>query len=196
MLYDRSPARQLVDGLDRRRDRESDILFATYIRPRGRGQHVVRLPGSTAERIVGTSLGRTSFKPGAAVPLGRMSGEATQFVIGQPPPGRAGASGFPLNAPQPGRIDSTRILAADPDLLDIGVSDQLVTLAGFGFATDDVLRAMVYDLDAQDWIADPYAMLHDYTFVNQNEATVEVDIAAGAPAGYRYTVRTFRAWEV
>lgn len=196
MLRDRSTARRLRDSLDRRRDAESDILFATYVRPRGRGEHVVTLPGSTVERIVGSSIGRVTFKPGAVVPLGRQSGEATEFVIGKPPPGRAGASGFPISTPQPGRIDVARITGADPAEVETGETDQLVTLTGFGFAAGDVMVAVV---SAADLTPDPYATIHDTTFVSATEATIEVDVDADAPTtggGYRITIAIYRAWEV
>lgn len=196
MLRDRSMARRLRDSLDRRRDSESDILYATYVRPRGRAEHVVLPPGSGVERIVGSAIGRVTFKPGAIVPLGRMSGEAKEFVIGKPPPGRSGASGFPISAPQPGHIDVARITSADPEGVETGEVDQLVTLTGFGFAAGDVMVAVVSTIDLTP---DPYATIHDTTFISATEATIEVDVSADAPttAGrYRIAIAIYRAWEV
>lgn len=195
MLRDRSTARRLRDSLDRRRDAESDILFATYVRPHGRGEHVVTLPGSATERIVGSSIGRVTFKPGATVPLGRQSGEATEFVIGKPPPGRAGASGFPISAPQPGRIDLARITSTAE--VETGEIDQLITLTGFGFVAGDVMIAVVSSVDLSP---DPYATIHDTTIVSSSEANIEVDVDADAPVsaggGYRITIAIYRGWEV
>lgn len=95
--------RTLKGGLDARRAKEADIEYWIYIGPEGSsGLHRARPPHSSTSRVIGSSLGGRTFRPGSVVPVGSHSGRPGKFIIGGPPPGQRGASAFAAQVLAPG----------------------------------------------------------------------------------------------
>lgn len=83
--------------LDRQRQAEADNRRAVYVRPLGRGLHLVRNVCNDQEYRVGSGQGALTYKPGAQVLLGSHTGTAGEVILGLPGP-TSGASGFALSA--------------------------------------------------------------------------------------------------
>lgn len=115
-------------ALDGRRAREADILYRQYVRPAGRGLHVVRNIHTEQEIIVSSLAGSRTFRPGAVVPTGSNTGHPGEAILGLPPAERQGGSrtGFVFG--------QTRDFGAVPDL-DPGA------VAFIGFSTSPLSEA-------------------------------------------------------
>lgn len=178
-------------SLDRRRDAESDVQPRTYLRPVGRtGLHVVRLECNEEEIVVS---GARAFKPGTTVQTGRYSGRPGEVILTEPPPGRRGASAFPRDVVRR-EIDAFGIVSADPDELEAGATTA-VTLTGFGFRQSpvDTFRAVVFDLSAAAWIADPLVTVDSAVWTDAETVEVSLTVDASAPEGYQVALEVERS---
>lgn len=99
--------------LDGRRTAEADIRRALYVRPLGRGFHVVRDVCNEQEYVVADGTGASTFAPGSVVSVGSFTGNPGEFILGRPPAGFGGASAFPVS---PGR--RTYSTVSDPSVAE------------------------------------------------------------------------------
>ena len=194
----RTPRAYLGRTLDRRRFLERDVRFGTVVAAASaRAEFWVLLPGSSIPVFVGSTQGRATYRPGATVPLIQESGLPGLTIAGLPPPGRRGAAAFQLAHPSPSSVDVYGIISATPDVLEVGVDDQAVTVTGYGFNEDpvDTFRPVVFDVATGGWADDPDATVHDVVWVSASTVTMEVDVAAGRPTAGHLTLQPWRAWE-
>ena len=182
--------RELRRGLDRRRSHEADIRYGVYVRPEGRdGLHVVRRECNPEEFVVGSSLSGQTFRPGSLPPLGSNSGHPGQFIIGAPPPGRRGASGFAVDFPTPGDLGAVGITAASPQTVEAGASAEPVTLSGFGFRSGDSFEAVRLDPSTGEWSTDPLVTVATVAVPDTETASVTLTVGVSAPVGRRLSFR-------
>ena len=190
----RAVGRGIQDRLDRRRVAEADLHYARYVRPLGaRGLHVVRSECSQLERVIGSTLSGQTFAPGTIVPIGSSSGTPGQSIIGGPPPGRRGASGFPSSS-RSGTLDLIVVTSISPSEWEQGDSGTL-TINGGGFrqSPPDTFLAVTYDDATESVIADPFVTLTSPTWVSSTEVTVTITISSTAPIGHPIGIRVTRA---
>lgn len=171
-------------GLDRRRFDEADIRYAVYVRPAGRGMHIVRNRCNDQEQLVGSVAGARSFKPGVEVPLGSHTSTPGEVILGLPPTERVGVAEFATPQVQPRTVGAPRITSASPSTIEAGTTDQLTTLTGVLFYAGAIVRAVIYDEVAKVSIPDPDVTVDTYVYISSTSATVLVDAAATLPPGY------------
>lgn len=195
-----------VDGwLSRHQQRGSAPGFAAwkYVRPVGRLMHRVRIPGCGEPQYadIPSAAGEASFSPGSMVSIGTL--RSGSVVLGRPPGGLLGVSGFSVDQLLDGAFDDVGITSIEGEV-NPGESDVELTVSGFGFseAPLDVFDAVLYDGDEESgtfgtYSADPYVTLHDPTWVSQYEVTILADALSNTPAiaptltnpaGYPYPV--------
>ena len=88
--------RSIVALLDQRRQKEADIRDVVYVKPLGRGQHLVKNICNEQEFRVGTALANLTFTPGQMVQVSSHTGHPGEVIIGLPPVGQRGASATPI----------------------------------------------------------------------------------------------------
>lgn len=184
---------QIKRGLDQRRVREADIEYGISVRPEGStGLHVVRDEHDDTERVVGSSLSGQTFKPGAVVPLGSHTGFPGQFIIGAPPPGRRGASGFAIDAPTPGDLEVLSVVSAEPSTVESGASSAAVTVTGMGFRAGDIFEAVVFDNNTGEWSVDPLVTVDSSTVTTTETADLTISVSSSAPEDYLISIQARR----
>lgn len=132
---------------DARRVSEADLRLAIYVRPDGLGIHVVKNPCNDQEYKVADATAGATFSKGAAVVLGSFTGNPGEMILGRPPAGFGGASGYSVNkvnvgyqlsTPTPG---GTYALPASPTLLQgmayCRATDRAILLYGGDAVTGD-----------------------------------------------------------
>lgn len=102
--------RALADG---RRVSEADLRPAIYVRPYGLGFHVVKNACNDQEYVVADATGSVTFSPGQTVALGSFTGNPGEFILGKPPAGYGGASGYAISAANFPIRTSTPVVAPD-----------------------------------------------------------------------------------
>jgi hypothetical protein len=85
--------RDFISVQERHREISADIRDAIYVRPLGRGLHLVRNFCNDKEYVVGAAV-PVSYSPGSKVFLASNTGHPGEVIMGGPPPGRRGASIF------------------------------------------------------------------------------------------------------
>ncbi len=90
----RRDARAIADA---RRVSEADLRMAIYVRPDGLGIHIVKNPCNDETYKVADATAGATFSAGAAVVLGSFSGNPGEVILGRPPAGFGGASGYSVN---------------------------------------------------------------------------------------------------
>lgn len=180
-----------VDGwLSRHNQRGSAPGFAAwkYVRPVGRLMHRVRIPGCGEPRYadIPSAAGEASFPPGSMVSIGTL--RSGSVVLGRPPGGLLGVSGFALDQLIGGAFDDIGVTAVTGEI-NPGESDVELTILGYGFRESplDVFEAAIYDGEEYSdtfntYSSDPYVTLHDPTWVSQYEVTILADAASNTPA--------------
>lgn len=189
----RSGAAMLRRNLDKRRESEADNAYRVYVSPFGaRGLHKVRDECNEEEKIV-SGPART-FAPGAVVPTGSHTGRpgGGEFILTEPPPGRRGGAKFGTLYPSPSSLGVASITSASPATLDIGTSDNAVTLYGFGFASGDDVQAVVWNATTATWDADPYITVDTEAYVSATEMTCQIDVASTTPINYPINLKVAR----
>jgi hypothetical protein len=176
-------------ALDRRQLREADINDALYVAPLGaRGEHVVEYPiGSGNQVKVGSALQGQTFKPGSSVPVGSHTGDARRGILGGPPAGRRGVSGFPADATPPGQLEAIGILSATPPTVESGASVEPTTLTGYGFTTSTTFEAVRQT--ATGWEVDPLVTVATVSIPDAETANITLTVDAATPAGYTISFR-------
>lgn len=190
MSSKRTFTHQLSNSLDTRRDAESDVQPRIYLRPVGRsGFHVVRRECNEEEVIVS---GSRTFAPGTQVQTGRFSGRPGEAIITEPPPGRRGASAFPIT-PVRREIDALGITSALPSTVPAG-STTTVRLSGFGFRESpiDAFRAVRFNPTLAEWASDPLAVVDSTTWISSTEVDIELTVDASAADGYFISIEVER----
>lgn len=170
-----------------------------YVKPHGPLYHEVKLPGCDGETaLIPSAAGAVAFAPGQIVSVAVSRQGAV--ILGRPPGGLLGASGFAVDDVDGGAFDELTIRSVSPATITAGVTDQLLTVSGLGFRETpvDVLFAAYFDDDEASstfgqYLPDPYVTLHDLTWVSRNQVTILADAAAGTPDNYAFGVRGERA---
>lgn len=187
----RTAAGMVTRSLDKRRDGESDVQPRIYLRPLGRsGLHVVRLECNEEEIIVS---GSRSFAPGTQVFTGRYSGRTGETILTEPPPGRRGASAFPLQVVSRD-LDALGIVSADPEEVEAGATEA-VTVTGFGFLEDpvDTFRAVVFDEATATWTDDPLVTVDSATWTDAETVELSITVDSSAPEDYPISLEVVRS---
>lgn len=109
------------------------------MRPLGLNYHVVKNPCNDQEYTVGDATGGMTFTPGSAVALGSFTGNPGEFIMGKPPAGFGGASGYSVAAARRG-YDIT--LPGDPP-----PPPPAMVLSGLGFVDNGVSGVSVLKFD-------------------------------------------------
>lgn len=104
-------SRGLPALLDGRRNAEADIRPAIYLRPNGQGFHVVRNICNEQEYVVADGTGGGTFAPGSVVSVGSFTGNPGEFILGRPPAGFGGSSGFALQVVHRGHTTVPPVVA-------------------------------------------------------------------------------------
>lgn len=184
---------QIRRALDKRRTTEADNNYRVYVSPFGaRGLHKVRDECNEEEKIV-SGPART-FAPGAIVPTGSNTGRVGggEFILTEPPPGRRGGATFGTLFPSPGSLAVAGITSASPATLEVGSSNNAVTLTGYGFVSGDSVSAVEWDSATAAWIADTLITVDTVVWVSSTSMTCQIDVSASAPAGHPINLRIVR----
>jgi hypothetical protein len=164
------------------------------VRPRGRGQADVEVPGCGGGRTVRVPVNAgASFAPGQMVTVANTRQGAV--VLSQPVSGLIGSSAFALDVLEGGAYAELKFVRCTPSSIDAGLTDVELTVMGQGIlaAPLPVVMAGVYvgdetDPDFNEYEADPYVTLHDVTYVSPYSFTVLADSSADTPDGYYFTI--------
>lgn len=108
--------RTLAEILEGNRQRTADTRWAQMVRSIGNGLHLVKDFCNDQQYIVGSAQGSLSYRPGQVVALMSSTGTPGEVIVAQPPPGRAGASAFPVAL----STRSTRFVVTGPPPAPIG----------------------------------------------------------------------------
>lgn len=142
----RRDARAIADG---RRVAEADLRMAIYVRPKGLGIHTVKNPCNGQEYDVADMTAGATFSAGAVVVLGSFSGQPGEGILGRPPAGYGGASGYSVSPIRYGHAavsqvtvppsteitwGNTFVFASDPPM-----GEWLTLTSGDGFTPGPVL---------------------------------------------------------
>lgn len=160
---------------------DGSISSWRYVGPDGRGRHLVSPPDDST-RVVSLPGPPGAFAPGSFVMVGRdRNGGA---VLGSPPGGLVGASGFAIDSPPAGVVDDYKVTSIEADTLTAGGTNQPVTIRGYGFDGTETFEAVRYNEDTMTWDPDPHVTLHDPVNVDSGETTIQADLGAGVPPTY------------
>lgn len=184
---------QIKRALDKRRTTEADNNYRVYVAPFGaRGLHQVKDECNEEVKIV-SGPART-FAPGAIVPTGSNTGRVGggEFILTEPPPGRRGGATFGTLYPSPSSLDVAAITSASPSTLEIGTSNNAVTLTGYGFVSGDDVSAVVWDSGTAAWTADPYITVDTEAYVSAVSMTCQIDVASTCPVNHPINLRIVR----
>lgn len=160
---------------------DGSISSWRYVGPDGRGRHRVSPPDDPANVVVLPGP-PGSFAPGSYVMVGKDRNGAA--VLGVPPDGLVGASGFVIDSPPAGQVEDYRVTSVESDPLTAGTTNQPVTLRGYGLNGRETFQAVVYNEDTLTWDPDPHVTLHDPTNVSDTETTIQADLGPGVPPTY------------
>lgn len=192
MSSKRTPQSVITGSLDTRRDAESDVQPRIYVRPVGRtGFHIIRRECNSEEVVVS---GARAFAPGTQVNTARHSGRSSEAIITEPPPGRRGASAFPLS-PFLVEVDVLRITSADPAIVEAGFSGP-VDLHGIGFNESpvDLFVPVVFNPATGKYdLPDPYTTIGAATWTSAELVTVPITVLSSAPESYWIAIDPRRA---
>jgi len=178
--------------LRNRRFNFADIRWRKYQCASGLGYHTIN-SGTTEDpctKLVSSTVGNETFKPGSTVLTASNTGDRKQVIIGKPPPGQKGASSYPpLVAAF--EMAAFAIISADPDV--IGANDVTVSrITGFGFDGTEVFTCVVYNESTMEYDEDPYVTVTDQTYVDTENWDIEFTADAATPVGYLITIRAER----
>lgn len=153
--------------LEAQRISTADLLNATYVRPHGRGTHVVRLANGQ-DVIVASAVGDVTFAPGETVLLGTRAGDRARVLLGKPAAIGLGSAVFGSGETSSSTTTSVVVLSSIPDELQPDTDDQEVYMVGIGFTETPVteFRAVEWvggqwqedadvTIDTPTWISDP-----------------------------------------
>lgn len=187
---------QFKAALDRKIAKGADNNWGIYLYPFGaRGLHAVRNECNEEVKIVAGP--KATFAPGTIVAVGSHMGNRAEgeYILSSPPPGRRGGATFGQVFPVPGTFDAVGITSASPATLDAGVSNQAVTLTGYGFRQTplDDIEAVVWSEASAAYIADSLVTIHTLAWVSATSVTCLIDVSASAPDGYLVNVRVQRS---
>jgi hypothetical protein len=166
-----------------------------YSRPNGPLYHRVIVPSCDDNTTVelASAAGNVGFRPGQYVSIGQTRQGAV--ILGSPPTGLIGASGFGLQTLDAGAFDDLRLVSCEPTEVPAGSVDFELALHGAGFRESpiDEFVAAVYvgdeaSPDFGDYEADPYVTLHSPVWEDAETVTILADVLETAPAGYAVTV--------
>ncbi len=189
LLRERQNFRRL---LRQRQFNQADIRWRKYQCASGVDHHTVN--GGTEEdpcaKLVTSTVGRTTFKPGSTVLTASNAGDRHQVIIGLPPPGQRGTAEFPFLQQTTG-LPGLAIISADPDVIGSGTATSS-TITGYGFQSVDIFECVVYNETTLEFDPDPYVTVTDQTYVDDTTWTVEFTADANTPVGYKVTVKVSR----
>lgn len=131
--------------MERDRERTADIRPVIYLRPLGRGQHLVLNQCNAQPYRVASLNPSVTFSPGSQVPAGSFTAHPGEFIMGEPPIGRKGGS---LGATYSIRV-APFTLTEDPPPAPPVLDNQMM---GF-FGTGSDLHCWEYD-DAGLYVGD------------------------------------------
>lgn len=164
------------------------------VRPRGRGQADVEVPGCGGGRTVRVPVNAgASFAPGQMVTVANTRQGAV--VLSQPVSGLIGSSAFALEVLEGGAYAEVKFTRCTPSSIEAGSTDVLLTVTGQGILETPlpVVMAGVYvgdeaDPDFNEYEADPFVALHDVTYVSPYSFTVLADASADTPPDYWFEI--------
>lgn len=169
--------RSTADLLERRRKAEADLRPASYVRPAGRGFHVVRLQDGT-EYTVGAGQGSTTYAPGQVVTVATYSGSRDRVIATGPAPGRRGGSLVQSQYRETVRRQP-RLLGAYPMQVPVGVDTPGYiwgyNLLGYGF--EYYIRP---DISEPVYEADTRAVIFGEAFIPDLDFKPSADISFDA----------------
>lgn len=139
--------RSIVSLLDQRRQSEADIRYeAIYIRPLGRGIHLIKNICNDQEYKVSSLNGSATYTPGQVVVVGSHTGHPDEFIMGNPPAGKRGASLYPI-------VRHSRIYRKAPETCPVCLTGRNYLALFIDSATDTLWAYSYEDGDPQDLIA-------------------------------------------
>jgi hypothetical protein len=198
--------RNAGDLFGKKRDEFADISLARYVRPRGKGLHVVELAGSGIQVILSSLAGNMTFSPDDLVTLGSRSGRRNPVILGLPPAGSLAGGAVALSVFLPDADVVPVIISAIPDEIEAGAASERVVLVGRGFFDDplDYFEAVLWDEATADWIADPLVTVHDPEWIadpageglsletGEDAVAVLIDVDAAREVGSTISFRATR----
>lgn len=164
-----------------------------YVRPLGRGEHLVEHPTDPTTTLrLPSAQGLETYTAGQRVLVAvTQSGPS---IIGNPSGGERGLANRDFTT-RSAELDALGINAANPDELQPGDSAVAVELSGFGFKQSplDLLTPVKYNESTLQWETDPLITLGASTWNSATQLTVPFSVASSTPTGYLISVQIERA---
>jgi len=164
---------RLAGVLRRDRARSADAVPARYVRPLDDdGRALVEIDGQTVEA---TSLAGWTYAPGTEVLIGKPRGGRERVILSGPPPGKQGASGYPVL----GVSASRPIVPAEPEFPPLPPPEDFDPLPpGFGPQTGAWGRygTLATMIDSPGWVAGRTLQAQDFVGGVHPTAIVSPDL--------------------
>lgn len=191
-----APSSVLAREINKKLLATADNGWGIYMYPFGaRGLHAIRNECNEEVKIV--SGPKATFAPGTIVATGSHMGNRAEgeYILSPPPPGRRGGASFAQVFPVPGTFDAVGITSGSPSELTSGVSNQAVTLTGYGFRETplDSFEAVVWNETTRTYATDSLITIHTVAWVSATSVTCLINVSASAGDGYLVNVRVMRS---
>ena len=166
------------------------IQTVRYVRAAGNGQHIVEFPGDKSRQIrLPSAQGADAFNPGQRVMVGTT--RQGMSILGNPPGAEKGLSESPIVV-LGGSVDVLGIISASPSSIPAG-GTTTVTITGYGFQSDDVWTAVIYNTSTLVWDTDPDVTVGTMSYTSATEVDLDLTPDAGFDITRKITLQAVRA---
>lgn len=188
-------SRTIKQALNNESTKKADIAKAIIRRYIGNGIWLMKGLGCNNFFRASAGQGSISYPPGMSVNIAQIQGSFQRAIVSLPPPGRRGASAFPVATLGGGTLDALAVLRAAPLDLSRGTSGNVVTLTGSGFSETpvDLVRAVIFSTELQEDIEDPNVTVTSVTWISNEELEITVDVNILKPLSERISYEVSRA---
>lgn len=190
-------ARNIKQALEHESSKKADLGKAIIRRYLGNGIWLLKQLGcNTLFRATGQ--GSISYPPNMSVNYGAIQGSFQRSILSLPPPGRRGASAYPVATLGGGALDALALRQAVPSTVPRGVTGYAIELRGAGFLESpiDAVSVIIYNPITGAKEPDPYVEIDSVTFISTEQLDITLSVSEDTPSvigGYKPIFRIKRS---